>query len=418
MSRSSKRARVSQMPFEQAVLNPPIHPDKHTLLTAWAKDQGVSIHAAAARVLPGRGAGLVATAPISSGSSIVSVPSPALFKPDANVLKRHGLNRTASPQAKLAFSLVVARAEERLVEWSATWPTMEEFEASMPMFWPERVLVHLPASVSAPLARQRSDYARDWRVVRKAVEGLGLGERRFGYAWCIANSRSFSWIGQMVLCPWVDYMNHAAKGNAEVIVGEGGFEVKAGGDIAESEELTFAYGAHANDKLLVHYGFVPESTEQHANPDDEMRMDHMILPHLSEEVKSQLQDLGYLGSYALLPVDNPCKGDDYHAYYCEDQVWEPCFKTQVAVRAAVLSCNEWEYFATSGEDLGKDKCQAVLDWLQPHIDRAWREAQDHLMRYHPEKDTQNAVALALLNTRWTQICLAFGSVRRPPDGEA
>ncbi|KAK6428985.1 hypothetical protein LTR95_014871 [Oleoguttula sp. CCFEE 5521] len=407
MIRSGKRARVSvaiESPVSSATQ------DKHALFTSWAQNRGVSIKSAAAKVLPGRGAGLVTTRALKAESSIVSVPSTALFKPDAKVLKRHGLDRAASPQAKLAFCLAVALNTGQLIEWSATWPTMEDFEASMPMFWSEYVLAHLPPSVAAPLARQRTDYARDWTCVRKAVESLGLNERMFGYAWCIANSRSFSWKGQMVLCPWVDYMNHTAKGTCEVIVGEGGFEVKAAGDVAEGDELTFAYGAHSNDKLLVHYGFAPESTLQHASPDDEIRLDHVILPQLSEDVKSQLQDLGYLGSYALLPTEYSCSGSS-NCGECDGQVWEPCFKTQVAVRAAVLSCNEWEYFATSGEDLVEDQSHAVFEWLRPFLDKFRLDAEREVSATDRLRvtDKENAAAWASLQTRWRQIRSALAT---------
>nr|OQO29890.1 hypothetical protein B0A51_03486 [Rachicladosporium sp. CCFEE 5018] len=406
MFRSTKRARVSattEGPISSSSSLIASAPDKHTLFTSWAQDRGITIKSAAAKVLPGRGAGLVATKNIKSKSPIVSVPSTTLFKPDAKVLKRHALDRTASPQAKLAFSLTVALAEGNLAEWSSTWPTMGDFEASMPMFWPEHVLAHLPSSVAAPLARQRTDYTRDRACVQKAVKSLGLSERMFGYAWCIANSRSFSWKGQMVLCPWVDYMNHAAKGSCEVIVGEGGFEVKAAGDVAEGEELTFAYGAHSNDKLLVHYGFVPESTIHHASPDDEIRLDHVILPQLSEHVKSQLQDLGYLGSYALLAPENPCSGSS-NCSKCGAQVWELCFKTQVAIRAAVLSCNEWEYFATNGEDLVEDQSHAVFEWLRPFLDNYRLEADREMSAINRLciTDKEKAAAWASLDTRWQQ----------------
>nr|OQO32313.1 hypothetical protein B0A51_00372 [Rachicladosporium sp. CCFEE 5018] len=290
-------------------------------------------------------------------ANTVNFPSAALFRPDAKVLERHGLDRTASPQAKLAFTLTATLAEGALMEWSATWPTMEDFEASMPMFWPEHVLVHLPASVSAPLARQRADYARDWTAVRKAVIVVGVGEREFG--------------------PY----------HASVI-----------------QELTFAYGAHSSDKLLVHYGFVPESTTHHASPDDEIRLDHVILPQLSEDVKSQLQDLGYLGSYALLPAENSCSGSP-NCSRCGAQVWEPCFKTQVAVRAAVLSCNEWEYFATNGEDLVEDQSDAVFAWLRPFLDEYRLESEREVSAIDRlcVTDKENAAAWASLHTRWRQI---------------
>lgn len=179
---------------------------------------------------------------------------------------------------------------------------------------------------------------------------------------------------------------------------------------AAGEEILFTYGAHSNDKLLVHYGFVNASTKRHASPDDEIRLDHIILPHLSGATKSQLQDLGFLGAYALLPAeyhtpDNGCGID------CV-QPWDICFKTQVAIRAAILTCNEWEYFVTNGEDLSGDKSAMVRQWLLPHLQKYHGDLtakvdvdeylQDFTLAAYP-------VGIWLLKTRWEQILDAVGN---------
>jgi hypothetical protein len=183
------------------------------------------------------------------------------------------------------------------------------------------------------------------------------------------------------------------------------------------EEVLATYGAHSNDKLMVHYGFIHALTMQHASPDDEVRLDHVIIPHLSEETKSQLQDVGFLGGYALLPSEYPCKrepkDDDPWRIRCSEncrQPWEPCFKTQVAVRAVLLTANEWQYFVTNGEDLSGDQSAAVNKWLQPHLQDLRAEALQKQADLQKLRDggegplsEDRAVGIRMLHDRWSQI---------------
>lgn len=86
------------------------------------------------------------------------------------------------------------------------------------------------------------------------------------------------------------------------------------------------------------------------SPDDDVRLDHLIIPRLSESIQQHLQDLGFLGAYALIPATN-----------------ELCFRAQVAIRAALLTCTEWEFFATNGEDLASDQTDAVKNFLRARL---------------------------------------------------
>jgi hypothetical protein len=158
---------------------------------------------------------------------------------------------------------------------------------------------------------------------------------------------------------------------------------------------------------------------QHASPDDEIRLDHVIIPHLSDETKSQLQDVGFLGGYALLPIEYPCyrKSPDADPP-CKDhcrQPWELCFKTQVAVRAVLLTANEWEYFVTNGEDLSGDQSAAVNKWLQPHLQDLSTEAlKKHadlqkLLDGDEPLSEDRAVGVRMLQDRWSQISSHLGN---------
>ena len=122
--------------------------------------------------------------------------------------------------------------------------------------------------------------------------------------------------------------------------------------------------------MLVHYGFFCASP----SVDDDIRLDDVILPTLSAEVTERLQDVGFYGSYALLPADN-----------------ELCFKTQVAVRAMLLTCNEWEYFVASGEDLTVDCSREVDEYVKG------------LLRGYREEAVGKRELPGMIGARWGQI---------------
>lgn len=123
--------------------------------------------------------------------------------------------------------------------------------------------------------------------------------------------------------------------------------------------------------------------------DDEIRLDHVLLPRLTDSQQSALQDVGFLGGYALLP-----------------SAGELCFKTQVAVRSVLLTANEWEHFMGSGEDLADDKENEVLDWLRPSLQSYTEQAKEaiaSLKSLSAERTGDLASKLKLLQARWEQI---------------
>jgi len=238
MPRPPKRARLSEP--TSSPKNAP-EDDKHTLFTSWAKDRGVETNSVAPQQLPGRGLGLMTTAAIKAGTRLLFVPEKAMFKPDTAFVKRSGLER-ASPQAKLSISIMAefTPADSQLAPWEATWPTKADFDASMPLSWPRELLAYLPPPVVAPFERQKADYERDWEAAKGLCGERGWDEARYRYYWCIVNSRSFHWkpsagrAGSMVLCPFVDYMNHAPSGSTVAVMQSGkGYEVVAERDYGE-----------------------------------------------------------------------------------------------------------------------------------------------------------------------------------------
>lgn len=114
------------------------------------------------------------------------------------------------------------------------------------------------------------------------------------------------------------------------------------------------------------------------------------------------------------PDDEQCKDD------CR-QRWDICFKTQVAVRAELLTANEWEYFVANGEDLSGDKSAAVGKWLAPVLQKyrhrahgAWADLAGQTKGVDPPKvkDVKaggHGLAIQILTTRWLQHVDAIGS---------
>lgn len=117
--------------------------------------------------------------------------------------------------------------------------------------------------------------------------------------------------------------------------------------------------------------------------DDDIRLDHIILPKTPENIRTQLQDVGFLGGYALLPASN-----------------ELCFKTQVAVRAVLQTCNEWEHFLSSGEDLTVDHTQMVDDWVKALLPEYRATADEKIAA---AEKLENETAMSILTLRWRQI---------------
>lgn len=166
---------------------------------------------------------------------------------------------------------------------------------------------------------------------------------------------------------------------------------------APGEELLLTYGAHSNDKLLVHYGFTHAVKSKKEPSDDSILLDHvMITIDTTDEVLTSLSSTGYLGNYNLTP-----------------KTGRVCHRTQVAVRAMICAANEWEYFILNGEDMGRSRWGDVGKWLGPRFD----EYLDHVstalrkLEWWRKKD-KYSYQVALARQRWMQIAKAL-EVRGP-----
>jgi hypothetical protein len=223
-----KRASEADVPLQT------VPPDKHAIFTQWAQDQGVVISGVAAAQLPGRGMGLVTTKRIKTGERLLFIPEKAMLKPDPELLKQHDL-MDASPQAQLAVSALVhfGPPDSSSSPWVHVLPPFDDFEQGMPMLWYENERAMLPPPVLQPLERQEADYARDKAATKDFLKQRGQNHD-FRFWWLIVNSRSFHWKsphgkgGVMVLCPFIDYLNHAPTGSScNVTMTNKGYEVVA-----------------------------------------------------------------------------------------------------------------------------------------------------------------------------------------------
>ncbi|PSK34895.1 hypothetical protein B9Z65_1478 [Elsinoe australis] len=336
---------------------------KHNAFADWANDErDIYINGVKPAYLKGRGMGLVTSRKVCKSDELITVRPHSMIQPDPELFES---SAKISPQAKLAFTLMsMDLAEDPLYRCcSSVWPDRKDFEGSL--FWydvgedskNEPWWEKLPPVVKAAASRLLDDFHRDIEALRDMKTALSdsVKSATFIYYWTIANTRSFAWKpngqkeGTMVMCPFLDYMNHCpSETGCTVKVNNSGFTLIANRDYNINEEILATYGAHSNDKLLVHYGFtVPDSS------DDSISLDAIIMPHLTRSQKQDLEAVGYLGNYSLTPDTN-----------------ELCFRTQVALRARCLTSNEWEFFMNSGDDIATDQDADVRRDLAVFIQQA------------------------------------------------
>lgn len=239
MPPAKKRRRISTTQ-ETAPSQP--EEDKHSLFTQWSQARGVQFTSIKPAIIPGRGVGLLTTAKISKDDQIIFVPKNAMFTPNTveSHTKKPSPSPSPSPQAHLAISIMseCLSPSSPYLTWKKTWPTLSDFESGMPLFWSPELCHHLPESVKQPLERMREDYEKDLTYMLSLnCDDQTWKEEDFKYYWAIVNSRCFHFKppglkpGFMVLCPFIDYMNHGPTGTGvKVSQSPKGYEVVADRD--------------------------------------------------------------------------------------------------------------------------------------------------------------------------------------------
>lgn len=186
------------------------------------------------------------------------MPTSALLTTDSIPEHFKVLHRDITVHGLLASFLAFGGSEMLCYSpWKATWPSIQDFQESMPILWPELLrgplhsLGHttfnidtgqpsflLPPAVGGKwtnliecsdnrreaglLDRQEKKLKADWEIVSKLFPNQTLPE--YVYYWLIVHTRSLYYVNalrggppekhddRMVLCPFVDYFNHQDHG--------------------------------------------------------------------------------------------------------------------------------------------------------------------------------------------------------------
>ncbi|KAL8772042.1 MAG: hypothetical protein Q9209_002708 [Squamulea sp. 1 TL-2023] len=415
---------------------------KQASFRSWSAAQGITTNGIDYCKIPNRGLGIVAQRHLKAGETLVIVPFSALVTintvPKA-FRKRH---EQITTQGLLASFLASSKSiKTTYVPWASTWPTLEDFKASMPICWRQYEKTALtedmldettvddmpfPPAVSYPgsqsldafwdgnpdlnlLQKQRKKLKADWEVVAEAVPNITF--ETYVHYWLLVNTRTLYFEmpnlkplprrdDRIVMCPFIDLFNHNDTGTYV------SFLVDA--DVYNDQTLAMRSMCPTVDTPMTSYslnvsyplcrsftgqlisngadGFVLENNRWDATP-----IDHCLMTHLLDtSAEEQLQQAGYLGAsnYSL----------------SSDGV---CHRTQVAIRAQFLSVDLWlEFIAgrNSNEVGAEQDAQALitgqvlepyfqeaenaLEWLR-NPSGAWTE-----LSYGPRK---------VLIRRWNQI---------------
>ncbi|KAL2837857.1 hypothetical protein BJY01DRAFT_40009 [Aspergillus pseudoustus] len=415
---------------------------EHENFTRWAVSHGITIKGIAPARFPGRRLGMIATRDIKKNEVMLSIPVTLMLTIDSIPMEFV----SQFPEGTSIHGILAAFLTHgdpgllsELDVWRSVWPDWEEFENSMPVFWPK----HLRASnstsaISSPEGVQQLEHSPIilppsisglWSTLSNQVQQtpppyetryqnlLAQQEKRlktawdsvvdvfpvtdwktFAYNWSIINSRSFyyvspekeepeDWNDAIGMVPYADYFNHVDNAECEVKFDGKKYTFKATRRYEKGEEIYMSYGSHSNDFLLVEYGFCLDS-----NPSDAIYLDDMVIPNLTPEQKEELAAYDYLGNYTV----------------AADGVDECLI---AAANIMYMNLKDWrEYIDSNGEarqsfDVRKTR-HILCQWIQQYMkERALAvdavkglllSAEDGLERGAKDK-------LDLLLSRWEQI---------------
>ncbi|OHE95846.1 SET domain-containing protein [Colletotrichum orchidophilum] len=366
-------------------------------LLSWAQTQGIKVTNVGPRALPGRGIGIVVTAPLQKDDTILDVPIPCLKT--ISTIPKHltrPFPKETHVHALLALDIALDNSPA-FKTWSAVFPSPQDL-SSCPLTWSPSLSALLPAQAISLLKAQREKFESHWSLVSSTLPDLDLTYKDYRHAWLLVNSRTFYHVtpktakrhrdDHMVLQPVADLLNHAAHG-CSVAFDKYSFTIKADRAYTPGEEIHICYGRHSNDLLLVEYGFVMSQGE---NEWDEVCIDDAVLPRLGAAHRRRLEEKGFLGKYV---IDSETV----------------CYRTQVALRTLMLPARRWSQFVDGFAD-GEAE-QPEVDELLREMLVAYDEEIGSKIETARELDEGEEFQRDMIVTRWEQIkLLVRGTIQK------
>ncbi|PTB45181.1 uncharacterized protein TrAFT101_000639 [Trichoderma asperellum] len=309
-------------------------------LLEWTSSIGIELNGIHPKALHGRGLGIVATRHLEANQVILKVPVSAL-RTLSNTPK--DITKTlsgATVHAILAASLCLDSNPD-LEKWRPVLPSRRDIAISLPICWPAKLRALLPPGSKSLLAAQQEKFGKDWAIVAAAYPQLQKDE--YLYNWLLVNTRTFYHTNRkteklpkedhMALQPVADLFNHTPEGYCMAAFNDKFFTFTTTRTHEPGEEVFIRYGPHANDMLLVEYGFTLPSS---INPWDETCLDPYICPLLNPTQREHLEDAGFWEKYML---------DSQTA----------CYRTHVALRMLCLPLRQWQAVLDGVRDEDTDR---------------------------------------------------------------
>ncbi|KAM0516764.1 hypothetical protein ACHAPE_005398 [Trichoderma viride] len=257
---------------------------------------------------------------------------------------------------------------------------------SMPMMWPRELKDLLPLEPRNLLFKREKAFRGDWSDFNKAFPDVTYEE--YTYGWLVVNTRTFynespetlkyPWEDRLTLIPVADLFNHADAG-CRVYYSPEGYHIVADRDYKKGEELYISYSSHSNDYNLLEYGFIPDE-----NPSDDVYIDDVIFPKLSESQKADLEKQDLLGQYPL------------------GEATEEFGRTQAVLRLLCCTTKEFRRFLND-EEKGHDVQSRVDEYLVKLLDEFLNDIVAKRLREVDDLKVGLEDQRALLTKRWMQI---------------
>ncbi|KAL5045450.1 hypothetical protein BDW71DRAFT_208264 [Aspergillus fruticulosus] len=132
----------------------------YTEFTDWAVSHGIEINGIAPARFPGHGLGMIATRTIQENETMLSVPANLMLTRDSIPEPFVSLFPADATNHTILVGFLVhgdSKVQPGLDIWRRVWPSWEDFEKSMPIFWAG--WLRAPSSDSEPPAQDRNNIA-------------------------------------------------------------------------------------------------------------------------------------------------------------------------------------------------------------------------------------------------------------------